>query len=56
MVIEKHKWGCVLDPSKTARTLLARAYGDKPYHEWQDLFGSHAERTLGRILQNTWDI
>ncbi len=34
MVIEKDKWECVSDPSKTARELLEKAYGDEPYHIW----------------------
>ena len=34
MVIEKDKWECVSDPSKTPREILERAYGDKPYHVW----------------------
>ena len=34
MVIEKDKWECVSDPSKTARELLTKAYGDEPYHIW----------------------
>ena len=34
MVIEKDGWKCESDPSKTARELLTRAYGDKPYHVW----------------------
>ena len=34
MVIEKDKWECVSDPSKTARELLEKAYGDEPYHVW----------------------
>ena len=34
MVIEKDKWECVSDPSKTARELLTKAYGDEPYPIW----------------------
>lgn len=34
MVIEKDKWECVSDPSKTAREFLEKAYGDEPYHVW----------------------
>ena len=34
MVIEKDKWECVSDPSKIARELLTKAYGDEPYHIW----------------------
>ena len=34
MVIEKDKWECVSDPSKTARELLEKAYGDEPYPVW----------------------
>ncbi len=34
MVIEKDKWECVSDPSKKARELLTRAYGDEPYPIW----------------------
>ena len=34
MVIEKDKWECVSDPSKTARELLEKAYGNDPYHVW----------------------
>ena len=34
MVIGKEDWKCESDPSKTARELLARAYGDSPYHVW----------------------
>ena len=34
MVIEKEKWQCFSDPSKTARQLLEIAYGDNPYHIW----------------------
>ena len=34
MVIEKDAWECVSDPSKTARELLEKAYGDEPYHVW----------------------
>lgn len=34
MLIEKDKWECVSDPSKTARELLKIAYGDEPYHVW----------------------
>ena len=34
MVIEKDKWKCVSDPSKKARELLKKAYGNKPYHVW----------------------
>ena len=34
MVIEKDKWECVSDPSKTARELLTKAYGDEPYSVW----------------------
>ena len=34
MVIEKDKWECVSDPSKTARELLTKAYGDEPYPVW----------------------
>ena len=34
MVIEKDKWECVPDPSKIARELLKKAYGDEPYHVW----------------------
>jgi len=34
MVIEKDGWECVSDPSKTARELLEKAYGDEPYHVW----------------------
>ena len=34
MVIEKDKWECVSDPSKTPRELLEKAYGDEPYHVW----------------------
>ncbi|MGX8773467.1 MAG: carboxylesterase/lipase family protein [Bacillota bacterium] len=34
MVIEKDKWECVSDPSKTARELMEKAYGDEPYHIW----------------------
>ena len=34
MVIEKEDWKCLSDPSKTARELLSRAYGDKPYQVW----------------------
>ena len=32
--VEKDKWECVSDPSKTARELLTRAYGDEPYPIW----------------------
>ena len=34
MVIQKDRWECVSDPSKTARELLKKAYGDKPYRVW----------------------
>ena len=34
MVIAKDGWECVSDPSKTARELLEKAYGDEPYHVW----------------------
>ena len=34
MVIEKDKWECLSDPSKEARQLLERAYGDEPYPVW----------------------
>ena len=34
MVIDKGGWECVSDPSKTARELLEKAYGDEPYHVW----------------------
>ena len=34
MVIGKFEWKCVSDPSKDARELLKKAYGDKPYHVW----------------------
>jgi len=34
MVIEKDKWKCVSDPSKKARELLKKAYGDDPYYIW----------------------
>lgn len=34
MVIAKDGWACVSDPSKTARELLEKAYGDEPYHVW----------------------
>ena len=34
VVIEKGTWECVSDPTQTARELLAKAYGDKPYHVW----------------------
>ena len=34
MVIDKGKWECVSDPSKIARELLEKAYGDEPYHVW----------------------
>lgn len=34
MVIEKDKWECLSDPSKTARELLKKTYGDEPYHVW----------------------
>ena len=34
MVIEKDAWECVSDPSKVARELLEKAYGDEPYHVW----------------------
>ena len=34
MVIEKDKWECVSDPSKKARELLEKAYGDEPYQVW----------------------
>lgn len=34
MVIEKDKWECVSDPSKTARELLWKAFKDQPYHVW----------------------
>ena len=34
MVIEKDKWKCVSDPSKKARELLKKAYGDEPYYVW----------------------
>lgn len=34
MVIQKDKWECVSDPSKTPRELLTRAYGDEPYQVW----------------------
>ena len=34
MVIDQDAWTCVSDPSKTARELLEKAYGDKPYHVW----------------------
>lgn len=34
MVIEKDKWKCVSDPSKRARELLKKAYGDEPYYVW----------------------
>ncbi|MBQ9001197.1 MAG: carboxylesterase family protein, partial [Eggerthellaceae bacterium] len=34
MVIEKDKWECVSDPSKTPRELLVKAYGDKPFRVW----------------------
>ncbi len=34
MVIAKDGWACVSGPSKTARELLDKAYGDEPYHVW----------------------
>lgn len=34
MAIEKDGWGCISDPSKAARELLEKAYGDEPYHVW----------------------
>jgi len=34
MVIEKDKWECVSDPSKVARELLEKAYGNNLYHVW----------------------
>lgn len=34
MVIERDGWECVPDPSKAARELLVRAFGDDPYHVW----------------------
>lgn len=34
MVIGLEKWECVSDPSKIARELLKKAYGDAPYHIW----------------------
>lgn len=34
MVIGKDKWECVSDPVKTARELLEKAFGDKPYRVW----------------------
>ena len=34
MVIEKDKWSCISDPSKTARELLWKAFKDEPYHVW----------------------
>ena len=34
MVIEKDKWECVPDPSKKARKLLTKVYGDEPYSIW----------------------
>ena len=34
MVIKKDRWECVSDPSKTARELLEKAFGDDPYHVW----------------------
>ncbi len=34
MVIEKDGWKCESDPSKTARELLTKAYGDEPYSVW----------------------
>ena len=34
MVIEKDKWECVSDPSKKARKLLKKAYGDDQYYLW----------------------
>ena len=34
MVIDLDKWECVSDPSKKARELLEKAYGDEPYHIW----------------------
>ena len=34
MVINKDKWECVSDPSKEARELLEKAYGDEPYPVW----------------------
>ncbi|MDO4869929.1 MAG: carboxylesterase family protein [Bacillota bacterium] len=34
MVIEKDGWKCESDPSKTARELLTKAYGDEPYRVW----------------------
>ena len=34
MVIDQDKWECVSDPSKTARELLEKAFGNEPYHLW----------------------
>ena len=34
MVIEKDSWKCESDPSKTARELLEKAYGDEPLQIW----------------------
>lgn len=34
MVIEKDGWSMQSDPSKTARELLTKAFGDKPFHLW----------------------
>jgi len=34
MVIKQDRWECVSDPSRTARELLEKAFGDEPYHVW----------------------
>ena len=34
MVIEKDRWECVPDPSRTPRELLEKTFGDEPYHIW----------------------
>ncbi len=34
MVIDKDKWECVADPSKTAREYMTKVYGDEPLSLW----------------------
>ena len=34
MVIKKDGWKLESDPSKTARELMERIYGDTPYQVW----------------------
>ena len=34
MVIDKDKWECVSDPSKTAREFMTKVYGDEPLSLW----------------------